>query len=79
MLRTRPLQKADILPLVVSFVTSAGRMKYVRPLYKSLFKSTIGRKTALATFSQHKGMYHPICSKMLARDLDSKNLFVSFS
>ena len=31
-----------ILPTVIRFITSQGRMKYVRPLYKSLFKSDMG-------------------------------------
>ena len=44
-------------------------MKFVRPLYRELFASSIGRKTALDTFAEWKTNYHPIASKMLAQDL----------
>ncbi|KAI9345247.1 hypothetical protein BDR26DRAFT_856601 [Obelidium mucronatum] len=59
-----------IFPEVVDFVTTMGRMKYVRPLYRALKKcSTAGEKLARETFLKHKGFYHPICAQMVERDL----------
>jgi len=59
----------EILPHVVAFATSQGRMKFVRPLYKALYESAIGSTVARDTFIANSGMYHPICRKMLASDL----------
>lgn len=59
----------DIVPHVVSFVTSQGRMKFVRPLYHALHKSAVGSAIARETFVENSEMYHPICRKMLATDL----------
>jgi leukotriene-A4 hydrolase len=47
----------SILPIVIRFVTSQGRMKYIRPLYKALFQSKIGNELAVQTFLQHKDFY----------------------
>ena len=59
----------DIVPHVVSFITTQGRMKFVRPLYRALFDSAVGSKTASQTFIAKNQMYHPICRKMVASDL----------
>jgi hypothetical protein len=45
-----------IVPQVVAFLTSQGRMKYVRPLYRALKQSTAGRQVALDTFKKFKDM-----------------------
>eukprot|EP01137_Pigoraptor_chileana_P002980 Opistho-2@42537 len=58
-----------IYPKVVEFITSQGRMKYVRPLYRSLFVSEKSRKLAVDTFQAHSGMYHNIAATMIAKDL----------
>lgn len=58
-----------IFKSVVVFVTSVGRMKYVRPLYRSLNKCPNGAVLAKETFSTNKGFYHPICGSMVAKDL----------
>jgi len=59
----------EIYPAVVRFITSQGRMKYVRPLYRSLFKSTSAGNMAVETFLSSKDFYHPITAKMIAVDL----------
>jgi len=60
----------EIFPVVVHFITTQGRMKYVRPLYRELFKSSpAGRHLAVQTFLSFKNFYHPIAAKMLATDL----------
>ena len=58
-----------IFPYVVSFITSAGRMKYVRPLYRALNKCKHGAELAKETFIAHKAFYHPICGQMVAKDI----------
>ena len=65
------LQSEDmgILSAVIYFITAQGRMKYVRPLYRALHKSEIGRDIALRVFLDHKDFYHPIAAKMIATDL----------
>jgi leukotriene-A4 hydrolase len=60
---------ASIIPVVVRFITTQGRMKFVRPLYRALFASEMGKKVAVATFVKHRDFYHPVCAKMLAKDL----------
>ncbi len=63
----------SIVPVVVRFITSQGRMKYVRPLYRKLYRSKIGKGIAIDTFLQHKDIYHPIAAKMIANDLKVSN------
>jgi leukotriene-A4 hydrolase len=59
----------SILPVVVHFITSQGRMKFTRPLYRALYASVMGKDLAVSTFLAHKDFYHPICAKMIASDL----------
>jgi len=59
----------SIIPIAVRFITSQGRMKYIRPLYRSLYRSKIGKEIAIDTFLEHKDIYHPIATKMIATDL----------
>lgn len=59
-----------IVPFVKDFITSQGRMKFVRPLYRALATSTVGGKLAMEIFQQHKHIYHPIARKMLETDLN---------
>ncbi|PHH54804.1 Leukotriene A-4 hydrolase -like protein [Ceratocystis fimbriata CBS 114723] len=44
-----------------------GRMKFVRPLFKSL--NTVDRPLALSTFERFRDFYHPICRGMVEKDL----------
>ena len=62
--------RADfIVPDVVAFVTSMGRMKFVRPLYRALAGWPEQKAAAASTFAAHADSYHPIARKMLAQDL----------
>jgi leukotriene-A4 hydrolase len=45
-----------ILPSVVDFITSQGRMKFVRPLYRLLRDTSIGKQLAIDTFEANKDM-----------------------
>ena len=58
-----------ILPKVVDFVGSQGRMKFVRPLYRALKSLKQGDGLAKETFEKLKSLYHPIARKMVAQDL----------
>mmetsp|Transcript_2509 Transcript_2509/g.3357 ORF Transcript_2509/g.3357 Transcript_2509/m.3357 type:complete len:674 (+) Transcript_2509:130-2151(+) len=59
----------DLYPVVIRFITTQGRMKYIRPLYRALFATEKGREIAIQEFLKHKDFYHPIAAKMLAVDL----------
>jgi len=65
------LHKADfIVPHVVAFVKEQGRMKFVRPLYRDLFAWEAKRAVAVEAFEEWRDNYHPVCAKMLAKDLN---------
>jgi len=57
---------------VITFLKEQGRMKFVRPLYRALFKSKKGKELAVDTFQKNKSIYHSICTKMLTKDLEIK-------
>jgi leukotriene-A4 hydrolase len=59
----------DEYPDVAKFVTSVGRMKYVRPIYRSFLKAKDGEEMAKKTFTANRKFYHPICANMVAKDL----------
>ena len=62
-------EDTDIIPVVIHFITTQGRMKFTRPLYKALYRSKMGKELAVQTFLDHLDFYHPICVKMVAADL----------
>lgn len=45
-----------IVPSVVEFITTQGRMKFVRPLYRLLRDTAIGKQVAIDTFEKNKDM-----------------------
>jgi len=59
-----------IFPVAVQLLKEQGRMKFVRPLYRTLFKSPKGRAVALDTFKAFRSHYHNIAQKMVAKDLE---------
>ncbi|GAA5967502.1 hypothetical protein JCM3765_004689 [Sporobolomyces pararoseus] len=50
-----------------AFVKTVGRMKYVRPIYRAIFK--VDSELAKKTFLESKQFYHPIARTVVARDL----------
>eukprot|EP00984_Skeletonema_dohrnii_P028314 scaffold18247_cov102-Skeletonema_dohrnii-CCMP3373.AAC.3 len=60
---------SGIIPTVIRFITTQGRMKFVRPLYRALYKSEMGKEIAVKTFLENREFYHPIASKMVATDM----------
>jgi len=68
--------KAEYTPVfdhALEFVKQQGRMKFVRPLYRSLYRSKHGKDAAVKTFLSHHKMYHGIAQKMVAKDLELKD------
>lgn len=63
-------EMSDVLDFAVAFLLSAGRMKFVRPLFRALYTSKVGKQLALDTFAANRQIYHPICAKMVAKDID---------
>jgi len=59
-----------VFPAAAKFVVEQGRMKFVRPLYRSLYKSNKGRSLAVDTFKKNSTFYHSIAAKMIAKDLE---------
>ncbi|GMH71266.1 hypothetical protein TrST_g3316 [Triparma strigata] len=62
-------EDSAILPVVLEFITTQGRMKFVRPCYRALYASKMGRKAAIATFKENRSFYHAIAQKMVASDM----------
>lgn len=52
----------------IDLATRQGRMKFTRPIYRALKEYDV--KLARDTFAKHRGSYHPICMKMVAKDLE---------
>ncbi|MES1910489.1 MAG: hypothetical protein MHM6MM_003073 [Cercozoa sp. M6MM] len=50
------------------FLGRFGRMKFVRPLFRALHAGVF-RRQAAEIFGKLRHTYHPICAKMVARDL----------
>ncbi|KAI9030189.1 hypothetical protein CLU79DRAFT_695144 [Phycomyces nitens] len=61
-----------IYPHVVAFVSEQGRMKFVRPLYRLLYRADNGAELARETFLKHKSFYHPIASTLVEKDIGLK-------
>lgn len=60
-----------VVPQVLDFVKSQGRMKFVRPLYRALngCSAVNGSQVAKTAFVANHNTYHPIARKMLQVDL----------
>ena len=67
MLQVAPLENSA-KEHAVNLATEQGRMKYTRPIYRNLF--IVDKELAQTTFLKHKKQYHPICVKMVSRDLE---------
>ncbi|KAJ1800579.1 Leucyl aminopeptidase yscIV, partial [Coemansia sp. RSA 2399] len=58
-----------VVDAVVDMLSTQGRMKFTRPLYRLLHASTDGREIAEKTFLRLRRFYHPICARMVEKDL----------
>ncbi|KAI8388206.1 uncharacterized protein BYT42DRAFT_491890 [Radiomyces spectabilis] len=61
-----------IYPEIVAFVTEQGRMKFVRPLYRLLYRAKNGADLAQQTYLKHKQFYHPIAAQLIEKDIGLK-------
>ena len=68
-----PAEDSAVYPGVVDMLSSQGRMKYLRPLYRALYRSKFGKQLALDTFKAAADKYHPIARKMVEADLGLKS------
>ncbi|XP_057296389.1 leukotriene A-4 hydrolase-like isoform X2 [Hydractinia symbiolongicarpus] len=59
----------EAYPKTIEFVLSQGRMKFVRPLYREMYKNEETRDMAIATFKENRNIYHSITANMVAKDL----------
>lgn len=58
-----------ILPVAFRFITSQGRLKYVRPLYRALSHSKMARRhVTREIFLANQDFYHPMAAKLIASD-----------
>lgn len=64
-----------VLDHVTSFLKSQGRMKFVRPLFRSLGASKMGKDSALRLFQEVADTYHPIARKVVSADLGLSQLW----
>jgi hypothetical protein len=63
----------DFMDSILAFLTGQGRMKYVRPIFRELLKTTFGRPLALKVYAEYGLNYHPICYKMLGVDIEKES------
>jgi leukotriene-A4 hydrolase len=52
-------------PRVEEFLTSVGRMKYLRPLYREMVKTPEGRQWAERIYEKARPGYHPIAQRLV--------------
>ncbi|KAL1838865.1 hypothetical protein VTJ49DRAFT_2118 [Mycothermus thermophilus] len=60
-------QDSSVYPGVAELLGQVGRMKFVRPLFRSLTK--VARELAVETFQKNRDFYHPICRLLVEKDL----------
>ena len=48
-------------------------MKFVRPLYREMYRNPATKALAVATFEANCTMYHLIAAKMIRQDLELRN------
>ena len=47
-------------PRIEEFLTSVGRLKYIKPIYEALVATPDGRRVAAVIYAKTKSFYHPI-------------------
>ena len=63
-----PCKTSLAVEMAKKLLVSQGRMKFTRPVYKALAESW-GIENTRNFFNSVKNTYHPICSKMISKDL----------
>ena len=60
----------EIVPHVVKMVLEQGRMKFTLASVQGSVQERDGKARGGANVRGEQGIYHPICAKMVARDLE---------
>ncbi|KHJ84056.1 leukotriene A4 hydrolase [Oesophagostomum dentatum] len=60
-------QWAPIIPKALAFVLTVGRMKFCKPIYRSMFKWPAARDAALKQFEDNRKNMHPITASVIAK------------
>ncbi len=61
------LNQTDVIEYVVTFLGEVGRMKFIRPLYISLYN--VDKQKALDTLESNKDFYNSIAYRLIQKDL----------
>ncbi|ETE65792.1 Leukotriene A-4 hydrolase, partial [Ophiophagus hannah] len=59
----------DAIPLALKMATEQGRLKFIRPLFKDLYKFEKSRDQTISAFQQHKISMHPVTAMLVSKDL----------
>jgi leukotriene-A4 hydrolase len=59
----------SIIPNALEFVSSQGRLKYVRPVYRDLYNWEVSRQRTLNNYESTKSQMHPLTATMISKDL----------
>jgi len=57
---------SDVIPHVQDYLSRVGRMKYLRPNYKALYK--LNKQEGLSTFEKNRIIYHPVAVRLIEND-----------
>ncbi|KAL6739553.1 hypothetical protein Aduo_012992 [Ancylostoma duodenale] len=60
-------QWSPIIPKALAFVLTVGRMKYCKPIYRSLFGWPAARASAVQQFEANRKNMHPITASIIAK------------
>ncbi|KAG8137989.1 putative Leukotriene A(4) hydrolase protein [Naja naja] len=59
----------DAISLALKMATEQGRLKFIRPLFKDLYKFEKSRDQTISAFQQHKISMHPVTAMLVSKDL----------
>ncbi|VDM81231.1 unnamed protein product [Strongylus vulgaris] len=63
-------QWQPIIPKALAFVLTVGRMKFCKPIYRSLFNWPLARASAIQQFEASRKTMHPITASIIAKLLN---------
>jgi len=61
------VEAGDFADKAAKWVQTVGRMKYIRPIYRALYR--VAPELALKTFKEARDFYHPIARSVVEKDL----------
>ena len=60
---------SPIIPLGLKFISSQGRMKFTRPVYRDLFNWEVSKQKTIENFKEQRKYMHQTTSALVAKDL----------